>query len=165
MVEQFKTKAVMRIMKSSKALLILALIALSLSACDLLEQEPRVYDGPPKIGFYPLTETVDEGIDTVTTEIQLIAPQRDSDLQVNFTVDDSSSAVEGTHYHLGSTTTTIPEGKSVTELSIEVLDNNVDDGDTNYELFLTLQTSEGIEPAVNLKTYTLTIRGMDEEAP
>jgi hypothetical protein len=43
-----------------------------------------------------------------------------------------------------------------------VLDNNQDDGDTNYELFLSLQDSEGVEAAENLKTYTLTIRGTDE---
>lgn len=149
-------------MKPTKTLLILALVAFSLSACDLLDQESTVYEGPPKIGFYPLTETVDEGADTVTTEIQLIAPQRDSDLQVNFTVADSSTAVEGTHYNLSSTTATIPAGESIAEVSIEVLGNNQDDGDTNYELFLTLQDSESVEAAVNLKTYTLTIRGVDE---
>jgi prephenate dehydratase len=82
---------------------------------------------------------------------------------VSFTVADSSTAVEGTHYTLNSTSASIPANASAAEISIDVLDNNVDDGDTNYELFLNLQESDGVEPAENLRTFTLTIRGTDED--
>lgn len=156
----------MQAMKPLKALLALALIGtLSLGACDFFEQPDFTFDDDPQLEFFPLDETVDEGEGTITTKIQLIGPQRDSALPVDFVVADSSTAVEGTHYTLGSTSASIPANASSTEVTIEVLDNDESDGDTNYELFLVLQDSEGVEAAENLKTYTLTIRGEDEETP
>lgn len=149
-------------MKSLTQILTLALLPLMLGACDALEVDSRKFDGDPKVEFAPTNATVDEGVVTVTTDIQLIGEQRESDLQVNFTVGDSSTAVEGTHYSLGSTSATISAGSSKTEVEVQVLDNSVNDGDTNYELFLNLQDSEGVEAAENLKTFTLTIRGTDE---
>jgi hypothetical protein len=151
-------------LKSLNTAFALTLIGiLALSACDFFEQPDRTYTDDPKLEFKPLTQTADEGAGTVTTEAQLIGPQRDSDLPVNFVVDDSSSADAGEQYTLGSTSATIPAGESDADVTIDVLDNDIDDGDTNYILYLTLQASEGVEPAVNLKTYTLTIRGTDEE--
>jgi len=145
-----------------RGVLVLALFGLTLTGCDLFEQRDRTFQGDPKLEFFPLTETADEGEGTLTTEVQLIGRQRDSDLPVNVVVADSSTAEAGVHYSLGSTTTSIPSGSSSTEISIDVLDNDVDDGDTNYELFLVLQDSENVEAAENLKVYTLTIRGVDE---
>ena len=158
----------MRIVKSSTAALAFAVIAASLGACDFFEQPERAFTGDPQIEFSPLDETIDEPADsvgtaTVTTRIQLIGPQRDTALPVSFAVDDSSTAVEGTHYTLGSTSASIPANASATEVTIEVLDNDDDDGDTNHLLFLTLQDSDGVEAAENLKTFILTIRGTDEE--
>ncbi len=152
----------MQTMKSINVVLLVALLGVSLSACDFFEQRDRSYQGPPQLEFAPLNETVDEGDGTVTTNIQLIGPQRDSALPVTFVVDDSSSAVEGTHYSLSSTSASIDAGESVADVSIDVLDNDVNDGDTNYELFLSLQASDGVEPAANLRTFVLTIRGTDE---
>ena len=152
----------MQIMKSLNVVLVLALMGLSLSACDFFEQRDRTYTDDPKLEFFPLTETVDEADTTLTTNIQLIGPQRSSELPVSFAVADSSTAVEGTHYTLGATSTSIASGSSSTEVTINVLDNAENDGDTNYELFLVLQDSEGVEAAENLKTFTLTIRGVDE---
>ncbi len=149
-----------------RGVLVLALFGLTLTGCDLFEQRDRTFQGDPKLEFFPLTETADEpdanSSTTVTTEVQLIGRQRDSDLPVNVVVADSSTAEAGVHYSLGSTTTSIPSGSSSTEISIDVLDNDLDDGDTNYELFLVLQDSENVEAAENLKVYTLTIRGVDE---
>jgi len=153
----------MQTMKSLNAVLLVALLGVSLSACDFFEQRDRSYQGPPQLEFAPLNETVDEGDGAVATNVQLIGPQRDSALPVTFVVDDSSTAVEGTHYSLGSTSVSIPAGASAAEVSIEVLDNDADDGDTNYELFLSLQSSDGVEPAANLQTFVLTIRGTDED--
>ena len=75
---------------------------------------------------------------------------------------DESTAEEGVHYELNSTTATIAAGSSSTDVSFEVLDNDMDDGDTVYELLLELQEAEDVEPAENLKTYTLSIEGQDE---
>ncbi len=155
-------------LKLSIALLALLLLSLSTGACDFFEQPTRVYDDDPQLEFTPLSATVDEKADTVatktvTTSIQLIGPQRDSALPVNFVAADTSTAVEGVHYSLPNTSATIPAGESATEVTVEILDNEEDDGETNYELFLVLQDSEGAEAAENLKVYTLTIRGEDED--
>jgi uncharacterized protein YcfL len=77
-------------------------------------------------------------------------------------VDDSSTAEEGVHYTLPSTSATIDANSSTAEVSVTVLNNTQNDAGTNYELFLTLQDSQGVEAAENLKTYTLTIVGSDE---
>lgn len=149
-------------MKLLKLILVTAVLPLTLGACDTLEVDNRKFDDDPKIEFAPLSETVDEGAGTVSTEIQLIGPQRSSDLPVSFSVADSSTAEEGTHFSLGSTSATISANSSQTSVNVEVLDNNMDDGDTNYVLYLNLQDSEEVEAAENLKTFTLTIRGVDE---
>lgn len=152
----------MQTMKSLNAVLLVALLGVSLSACDFFEQRDRSYQGPPQLEFAPLTETVDEGDGTITTNVQLIGPQRDAALPVSYVVDDSSTAVEGTHFNLASASVSIDAGESAADVEIDVLDNDVDDGDTNYVLYLSLQPSDGVEPAANLQTFTLTIRGTDE---
>lgn len=156
-------------MRLLKILLVLGVVA-SLSACDLFERRDRTFDDDPKLEFVPLTQTIDEsdvasagGSVTVTPEIQLIGPQRESDLSVNFTVADSSTAEQGTHYTLPSTSATISSGSSQTEVAVNVLDNDQDDGGTTHVLFLNIQGSDGgVAPAENLRTYTLNIRGADE---
>lgn len=150
-------------MKFFKLVLITAVLPLMMGACDTLEVDNRKFDGDPKLEFAPTSETVDEGAGTVSTEIQLIGPQRSSELPVSFSVADSSTAEQGTHFNLGSTSATISANSSQTSVDVEVLDNNIDDGDTNYVLYLNLQDSEDVEAAENLKTFTLTIRGVDEE--
>jgi hypothetical protein len=152
----------MQTMKSLNAVLLVALLGVSLSACDFFEQRDRSYQGPPQLEFAPLTETVNEGDGTITTNVQLIGPQRDAALPVSYVVDDSSTAVEGTHFDLASASVSIDAGESTADVGIDVLDNDVDDGDTNYVLYLSLQASNGVEPAANLRTFILTIRGTDE---
>lgn len=149
-------------------LLAFVLAGVLVTGCDFFEQRDRTYTDDPKLEFFPLSETIDEGATdgnsdtTITTAVQLIGPQRDSDLSVDFSVADSSEAEEGVHYSLSSTSTTIPANASSAEVEITVLDNDQDDSDSNYPLYLVLQESNGVEPAENLKTYTLTIRGTDE---
>lgn len=155
-------------MKASTTLFLTLSLSLGLAAslvltgCDTFDERDRTFDGDPKLEFAPLAATVDEGDDPVTTRIQLIGEQRGSDLPVDFVVADSSTAEAGVHYSLGSTSASIPANASAVDVTIDILDNTVDDGDTNYELFLVLQDSDGVEAAVNLRTYTLTIRGVDE---
>lgn len=149
-------------MKLFKLTLILVLVAVLGTACDAFQERDRTFDDDPKLEFVPLSNTVDEGAGTQTVEIQLIGPQRDSDLSVSFSAADSSTAEEGVHYNLPSTSATIPANSSQTDVQVEVLDNAEDDGDSNYVLYLNLQDSQGVEAAENLKTHTLTIRGLDE---
>jgi len=149
-------------MKTPLKLLLVVLLPLALGACDALQVDDRKFDDDPKIEFQPLTQSADEGDGTLTTTVQLIGPQRDSDLQVSFTVADSSTAESGTHYSLGSTTATIQANSSEAEVDIQVLDNGLDDGGEVVQLFLNLQDSQGVEAAENLDAYTLVIEGADE---
>lgn len=157
-------------MRLLKVLLVLGLVA-SLSACDLFERRDRSFDDDPKLEFFPLTQTVSEstleeeglGSFTLAPEIQLIGPQQESDLNVNISAADSSTAVEGEDYNLSSTSATISSGESQVEFPVEVLNNDEDDGGTVNVLFLNIQGSDGgVAPAENLKTYTLRIEGADE---
>lgn len=147
--------------KSIRVLLALGIVV-SLGACDLFEKRNRAFDDDPKVEFFPTSQVADEGAGAVTFEVQLIGPQRDSELPVTFTVADSSTAVQGTHYELGSTSATIPSNSSQTEVTLTVLDDNQDNGGSNFQLFLNLQGTDGVEAAENLDAYTLTIRGADE---
>lgn len=156
-------------MRSFRFLGVLLLAGVLVAGCDFFEQRDRTFDDNPKLEFFPLSETIDEGdaedaggTATVETSIQLIGPQRDSDLTVNYVVADSSTAEEGTHFTLPATSATIAANSSSAPVEVNVLDNNADDGDTNYVLYLNLQDDNEVEPAENLKTYTLTIRGADE---
>lgn len=155
----------MRTAKPLNAVLVLATMgALTLlSACDFFDQPDFTYDDDPQLEFFPLSETADEGEGAISVRIQLIGPQRDDPLNVNFVIGEESTAEEGEQFALSNTSATIPAGESTTTVTIDVLDNDLDDSDTNYELFLVLQDSEGVEAAENLKTFTLTIRGEDEE--
>lgn len=165
-------------MKLRGLVLALGVTALLFSGCDLFEQRNRTFDDDSRIEFFPTSETVDEstldgnGLDTldVPIEIQLIGPQRGSDLPVTFSAFTDTSlsspgaevAEEGVHYNLPSTSDTILADSSQTTINVEVLNNNVDDGDTNYILFLDLQDSDGVAAAENLKRHRMTIRGADE---
>lgn len=154
-------------MRLSQSLLVLAVLGLLFSGCDLFEKRDRSFQDDPKIEVFPLSETVDEpqngNTSAVTLEIQLIGEQRSSDLPVSLTVDDSSTAVSGTHFNLPATSATIPANSSQTEVEVQVLDNDADDAGTNHLLYISLQGSEGVQAAENLRTHTLTIRGLDED--
>ena len=152
----------MHFAKPLRTLLLAVLVAMTFSACDLFEARDRTYQGPTVLEFSPTSGIVNEGDGPVATNVQLIGPQRDSALPVSYVVDDSSTAVEGTHYSLGSTNTQIDAGSSSASVTVNVLDNDANDGGNNFILYLSLQESQGVEPAENLKTFTLTIRGADE---
>ena len=150
-----------------KSVLTVILVGLLISACDLTEERDRSYTGDARLEFFPQSDEIEEGANGVTTDIQLIGPQQDSDLQVDFVVIDSArsgatQAEEGVHYEIESSSATIETGTSSAEVAINVLDNDLDDGDVEYDLLLEIQESDGIEPAENLKVYTLTIEGQDE---
>jgi hypothetical protein len=163
-------------MRSFRFLGVLLLTGVLVAGCDFFEQRDRTFDDDPKLEFFPLSETVDEsdaedagGTVTVETSIQLIGRQRDSELPINYTVVDTTleaegaeAAEEGTHFTLPATSATIAANSSSAPVEVNVLDNNMDDGNTNYVLFLRLQEDNEVEPAENLKTFTLTIRGADE---
>jgi hypothetical protein len=156
---------------TSLKLIVVILSALFLSGClnDLFEEKDLTLQGNPQLEFRPLNQSV---ADTAGAEIQpadeslrvqLIGPQRDSDLSVGFSVDsENSSAQEGTHYNIvTSSPLALPANSSSTgNIEIEIIEGSVPEGEV-VELVLILEDAEGVEAAENLKSYTLTIEGGD----
>jgi len=147
-------------------LLLVAGLIVSLTACDLFEREDRTFDTDnPKLEFFPLQQSVEEGNimssdTTIAVEIQLIGEQRGEPLDVTFSVDDSSTAVEGTHYNLPSTSATIADSSSQTTVPIVVLDDDQDNAGT-VQVWMSLDEDNEVEPAENLKTFRLDLPRTD----
>lgn len=144
-------------------LLILALLPLLFAGCNDLFDEGdanKVYDGPTVVGFFPLEREVSHAQGTTSIEVQLIGPQRDSNLSVNFSVDGESTAVAGTHYNLvSSSPVTLEAGTSTVNIQIQLIEDGVPEGE---EVRLTLNldgASDGVEASENLKTSNIFIRG------
>lgn len=146
-------------------LLAIAMVPLFLSGClnDLFDSNEITYEGEPKVEFQPtsqnLTLTQDQS-GTIGVDVQLIGEQRNEDLPLNVVVVDSlTSAVAGEHYTLPSTSVTIPADSSVVQFPINVTGENLTTGNA-VQLVLELQSEvEAVQPAENLKRFTLTLLG------
>ena len=164
----------MKINNTVIKLMIVSFMALFLSGClnDLFDEKDLTFQGESQLEWRPRNEvTVDTtgaplleletGDDNETLRAQLIGPQRDSDLSVSFIIGGESTAVEGTHFNLlTSSPVTLPANSSSTaSIEIELIDDSVPAGETRT-LILELQDSEGVPAAENLKTYTLVIEGL-----
>lgn len=142
-------------------LLIALLIPLLFVSCDDLFDKGDVekkFDGPAQIEFKPLQQEANQASGSFDVTIQLIGEQRDTDLTVSFTVDGSSTAVEGTHYSLNGTSGTIAAGTSSVEITIDLIDGNLAAGE-EVELILNLQDADGVTAAPNLDQSTTFIFG------
>jgi len=150
-------------MRLLKLLLVVGLVT-SLSACDVFEQRERTFDDDPKLEFFPLQASGSEADapNTLNVEIQLIGPQRESDLDVSFSVDDSTTAEQGTHFRLPANTATIPANSSQTTVQIQVLDDTIDNGGETLQVFMSLDDENEVEPAENLKTFRLDLPRTNE---
>jgi len=142
---------------------LLVLVAISIVGCgDLFKVDDNSYQGPAKVEFTPLARTVgltpgQSGAVGVTA--QLIGEQRNSDLTFDVSVVDSlTTAVEGDHYTLPSTSVTIPADSSSAVYAINVTGANLSEGET-VNVAVELQGTDNVEPATNLKTFTLTLQG------
>lgn len=153
-------------MNNKKRITLLALFSASLlfTGClnDLFEQDSQVFDGEPQLEFRPQTDTFDEDEGEIEVLVQLIGPQRDSDISVDFSVNSSETdAVAGTHYSIAtSSPVTLAANTSAATITINLNGTTLDDGDIRT-LVLTLDESNEVTPAENLKNYTLTIEGVD----
>lgn len=142
-------------------LVILALLPLFFVGClnDLFDEgdAEAVYDGPPQVELKPLQQEVSEIDGTATIDIQLIGEQRTAPTTVTISADESSSAVEGTHYEFVSTELTIAPETSVVTAEINILDSGVF---TNGSVSLIVnidEASDGVIPAENLRTSRVII--------
>ena len=155
-----------RIMKKTIAyrLLSFLLVSIVLTGClnDLFEQEDQTYQGEAKLEFRPQTDTFDEDEGEIEVLVQLIGSQRGSDTSVGFSVSqDETTAESGTHYEIATTSpVTIPANASSASITINLNGSSLEEGDTET-LVLSLDSGGEIEPAENLRTYTLTIEGVE----
>lgn len=145
-------------------ILTLLLVSIFLNGClnDLFEQKSQTFEGEPQLEFKPQTDTFDEDEGTIEVLVQLIGPQRSSDISVDFSVNsDETDAVAGTHYELvTSSPVTIAANSSSATITINLNGTTLDGGEFRT-LVLTLDESNEVKPAENLKSYTLTIEGVD----
>jgi hypothetical protein len=130
-------------------------IMLFFSSC---EEEEKLYTGV-QVGFesasgnlmIPVEENDSE---SATFRVALIAAPQDSEISVSFAVDGSSTAVEGTHFTLASTSVTIPAGQNFAEFTITALDGGFSFGGEFVTLVLRISNAS-IDVASNFATFTV----------
>ena len=171
----------MNILKSYKYIIPLLAVMVILGSCNVNDPEDNVFDDTPRVEFKPTSNQVQEPEDdpntpavnegapiTISINVQLIGPQRESDLSVPFTINsDGTSAVEGTHFNIvTSSPVVIPANSSSTTVQVEVLeaDGALNAGQAGVLALELQEAAEDVIPAVNLKDYTLTIIGTDPPA-
>lgn len=123
-------------MKSRKLRLpiIIAGLLLVASGCEVFDTtaDPDVYQGPNKIKFTNSSATLfaEADTDVQSVTVNVLKPVG-SDVTYDFVVDtDNSTAVEGTHYTLGSTSVTIPEDSTIGTIDVTLIKANLADPQT-----------------------------------
>lgn len=154
-----------------KKVILIVSFPLLIGGCnDLFTQDDNTFKGKDQVEFKPITNTIDARADIndnpvmVSALLQLISSKGtlNSDITIQFAVDDSSTAVLGADYNITSTSPlTITSGEVSTELTIEVTADHLNDGDRRilYVSQKSINKSDVIS-SENYKTYTLIIRGV-----
>lgn|GEM_PF-1634133 len=97
------------------------------------------------------------GVDTVMVE--LVGPQRGTDLVLDFSVRSTSTAIEGTHYNLhpvGVRTVTIPAHSSIGYILMDIIPGSVTSGSVKVSIDLLGNTA--VQPAKNFKSFFVVIK-------
>lgn len=98
-------------------------------------------------------EREDDGVNVASGfELLLSSVPLNQDVTVNFQIDESSTAIEGTHFVVNSTSVVIPAGENVVNLPIDIIDDNIAPGD-QLNIDITI-TSSSVDVASNLSTGT-----------
>lgn len=130
---------------------ILPLLFLGCDMNDLFDEGDvrKTFDDDPQVEFKPLQQEVSAANGQATVAVQLIGPQRDSDLAVNFSVGGNSSAQAGVHYNITTPSpVTISAGTSSVNVVVELIPGSVTDGPV--DLYLNLEGGTGVPAAPNL---------------
>jgi hypothetical protein len=120
----------------------------------------RIYDGPVQVEFNPTSDTqrMSNG-NTYNATIQLIGPHQDSDINLNFEIDtENSTAVLGEHFELSGFTTVLPANSSFATITVNAIEENIDDERPVVVITLLGDDSGEVIPAENYKTFQLTLR-------
>lgn len=149
----------MNIMKKISFLLIGLVVFLS-SCVD--DTSVNVFDGVASVYF---TETslaallTDDGVAT-TQDVPVTATLAGipgSEVSLNFSVDESSTAVEGVHYSLASTSVTLPEGEFTATINVTgLIDGFGGDPDSSAVLILNV-ISDQVESVAGSDAITLNL--------
>jgi hypothetical protein len=130
---------------------ILPLLFLGCDMNDLFDEGDvrKTFDDDPQVEFKPLQQEVSAASGQATVAVQLIGPQRDSDLAVNFSVGGNSTAQAGVHYNITTPSpVTISAGTSSVNVVVELIPGSVTEGPV--DLFLNLEGGTGVRAAPNL---------------
>lgn len=145
-------------MKNSiKYFLAIAGMLIFLTSC---EEEDKTWQGQ-QVGFEVASGNLMIPIEVSTTysrtfKVALIAAPQASDVTVSFEVDPSSTAVEGTHFQLPSSSVTIPAGQSFAEFTVVAINSGFAFGGDFRRLVLRV-AGASIDVAENFSRFTLTI--------
>jgi|SRR6056297_186051 len=130
---------------------ILPLLFLGCDMNDLFDEGDvrKTFDDDPQVEFKPLQQEVSAASGQATVAVQLIGPQRDSDLAVNFSVGGNSTAQAGVHYNITTPSpVTISAGTSSVNVVVELIAGSVTEGPV--DLYLNLEGGTGVPAAPNL---------------
>jgi hypothetical protein len=130
---------------------ILPLLFLGCDMNDLFDEGDvrKTFDDDPQVEFKPLQQEVSAATGQATVAVQLIGPQRDSDLAVNFSVGGNSTAQAGVHYNITTPSpVTISAGTSVVNVVVELIPGSVEG--SPVDLYLNLEGGTGVPAAPNL---------------
>lgn len=97
---------------------------------------------------------------TLEFEVQLIGAQTDSDRSVSVDVADTD-ADEGTHFQVLNSDVTIPANSNHGTVEVEILAENVQNGEEFY-VILELQEGSELGVAVNMKDLTLNVEKAED---
>lgn len=95
--------------------------------------------------------------DEASLQVNLVGAPQSSPVTVTIEADPTSTAVQGVHYTLSSTTVTIPAGQNIAQLPVTVLTGNIDPTETP-NLVLKITSANGAKVSVNYSTLTFRIR-------
>jgi hypothetical protein len=95
--------------------------------------------------------------DQANLQVNLVGAAQTSPVTVNIEVDPASTAVQGVHYTLASTSVTIPAGQVITQLPVTVLTGNIEPTETP-NLVLNITSATGAKVSVNFNSLTFRIR-------
>lgn len=96
---------------------------------------------------------------TDTVLVQLVGPQRSTDISIDFSVRSTSTAIEGTHFNFrpaGARTVTIPANSSVGYILLDMVPNSVTSGSVRVQM--DLLGSSSILPSKNYHAFFVTIK-------
>ncbi|MBB2146250.1 hypothetical protein GM921_12185 [Pedobacter sp. LMG 31464] len=148
-------------MKNEIKYIFIGLIMVLFSAC---KKEYTTYDGQTVVEFIPAVNSKSQGTVAApgsdNAKVQLVGAQRTADLELTYTVDASSTAVEGVHYSLPNKGKfTLPANSSFGYIKINLIPGSIPNNTTTSQkkLVLKLAGNADVPASANYKTYTLTI--------